>query len=297
MAPIDVSFTSNHVKLAAHLYVPDLFKQGQKLPGIVVLHPGGGVKEQTAGSYAQELTKQGFVTLTFDRTSQGASEGTPRCVEDPFASVEDTKSAVSFLSANDKVDPTRVGILGICAGGGYSISAAAADNRIKAVATVSMADVGLLFARSLPKETLDALVTQAGENRTEYAKGGEVKYLPYIPEIKDDSPVLMKEAADYYLTPRGSHKCSVNKFALFSYDTLAVYDSFSHIERIASRPLLLVAGADADTLEHSRIAFSKASEPKELHTIDGATHIDLYDRGVSEVSVKLTEFFKKHLQL
>ncbi|GJJ68144.1 uncharacterized protein EMPS_00490 [Entomortierella parvispora] len=292
MAPIDVSFPSNHVKLAGHLYVPTSYRQGEKLPGVIVLHPGGGVKEQTAGAYAQELANQGFVALAFDRTSQGASEGTPRCVEDPFASLEDAKSAVTFLSANDKVDPKRVGILGICAGGGYSIAASSTDSRVKAIATVSMVDVGLLFAGSLPKEVL---LAQSGENRIEYSKGGEVKYLPYIPEIKEDSIVLMREAADYYLTPRGGHKNSVNKFALWSYDTIAAYDSFSKIERLSPRPLLLVAGSAADTLDHSKMAFAKAGEPKELFTIGGATHIDLYDRKVGEVSVKLTDFFKKHL--
>ncbi|KAG0249000.1 hypothetical protein BG011_009677 [Mortierella polycephala] len=279
MAPIDVSFLSNNVKLAAHLYVPDSYKEGEKLPAIVVLHPGGGVKEQTAATYAEDLSNQGFITLAFDRRSQGSSEGTPKYVEDPFASIEDTKSAVTYLSTNGKVDLKRVGVLGICAGGGYAIAAASTDSRVKAIATVSMVDVGLLFARSIPKETLDALITQAGENRTEYAKGGEIKYLPYVPpEIKEDSPVLMREAADYYLTSRGSHKRSANK-----------------IERIAPRPFLLVAGADADTIEHSRIAFAKASEPKELYTVEGATHIDLYDRKVNQVAPKLTEFFKKNL--
>lgn len=105
----------------------------------------------------------------------------------------------------------------------------------------------------------------------------------------------MKEAVDYYLTSRGSHKRSVNRFALWSYDIIAAYDSFSRIERIASRPFLLVAGADADTIEHSRIAFAKASEPKELYTVEGATHIDLYDRKVNQVASKMTEFFKKSL--
>lgn len=295
MTPIDVSFPSNHVKLAGHLYVPESYKQGERLPGIVVLHPGGGVKEQTAGAYAQKLANQGFVTLAFDRTSQGASEGTPRCVEDPFASLEDARSAVSFLATNKKVDPKRVGMLGICAGGGYAIAASSTDNRVKAVATVSMVDAGMLFTASFPKETLNAFIVQAGENRTEYSNGGEVKYLPFIPEITEDSPVLMKEAADYYLTPRAAHKNSVNKFALWSYDTLSAYDSFSKIERISPRPLLMIAGTNADTIEHTRIAYAKAGEPKEFHTIDGATHIDLYDRKVDEVSVMLTDFFKKQL--
>ncbi|KAF8981880.1 hypothetical protein BGZ46_002172 [Entomortierella lignicola] len=296
MAPINVTFPSNNLKLAAHLYVPASYKEGEKLPAIVVLHPGGGVKEQTAANYAEALSNQGFIALAFDRRSQGESEGTPKYVEDPFASVEDTKSAVTYLTINDKVNPKRVGVLGICAGGGYAIATTSTDARVKALATVSMVDIGLLFAGSLPKETLDALIAQSGENRTEYAKGGEVKYLPYIPsDITDESPVLMKEASDYYLTSRGSHKASVNKFALWSYDSIAAYDSFAKIERVSPRPFLLVAGTNADTIEHSKIAFGKASEPKEFYTIEGATHIDLYDRKVDQVAPKLVEFFKKNL--
>ncbi|KAF9541007.1 hypothetical protein EC957_003586 [Mortierella hygrophila] len=295
MAPIEVTFPSNNVNLSGHLYVPASYKEGERLPGIVVLHPGGGVKEQTAGTYAAELSKHGFITLAFDRRTQGASEGTPRCVEDPYAAVEDAKCAVTYLTTNDKVDPKRIGMLGVCAGGGYAISTASADARVKAIAAISMADIGLLFAGSLPEETLSSLVAQAGENRTEYAKGGEVKYLPFIPPNVKDGPVLMKEAYDYYLTSRGSHTRSVNKFALWSYDSLVAFDAFARIERISPRPLLLIAGADADTLEHSRIAIAKAGKPSELFTIAGATHVDLYDRKVSDCAPKLTEFFEKRL--
>ncbi|KAF9433978.1 hypothetical protein BGZ76_008732 [Entomortierella beljakovae] len=297
MAPIEVSFPSNNLKISAHLYVPDSYKEGEKLPAIVILHPGGGVKEQTAGIYAKELASQGFITLTFDRRTQGASEGTPRCIEDPYASSEDAKSAVTYLTLKDKVDSNRIGILGVCAGGGYSIFAASTDKRIKAVGTVSMVCIGALFT-AVPEESLEALLVQSGEARTEYAKTGEVKYLPYLPAINQltaDSPVLMREGADYYLTPRGSHPRSVNKFALWSYDILSSYDSFAKIEMIASRPLLLVAGADADTLIHSQNAFGRAKEPKELYTIEGATHIDLYDVKVNKALPKLIEFYKKTL--
>ncbi|KAF9146726.1 hypothetical protein BGX20_006810, partial [Mortierella sp. AD010] len=196
-----------------------------------------------------------------------------------------------------KVDANRIGALGICAGGGYAISAASTDARVKAVGTVSMVCVGSLFT-AIPKDALDGLIVQSGEARTEYAKTGEVKYLPYLPSIDqltDDSAVLMKEGVDYYLTPRGSHPRSVNKFALWSYDTIITYDSFVKIDRISPRPLLLIAGTDADTIEHSRQAFARASEPKELYTIEGATHIDLYDRKAEKAAPKLTEFFKKHL--
>ncbi|KAF9144002.1 hypothetical protein BGX30_014091 [Mortierella sp. GBA39] len=281
MAPINVTFPSNNIKLAGHLYVPASYKEGESLPGIVVLHPGGGVKEQTSGTYATVLSKHSFIPLAFDRRTQRASEGTPRCVKDTYAAIEDAKSAVTYLAASDKVDPKRIGILGICAGGGYAVATASANARAKAVATVSMVDAGLLFAGSIPEETLTSLVAQAGENRTEYSKGVEVKYLP---------PVLVKETHDYYLASRGSHSRSINKFALWSYDTLVAFDALARIERISPRPLLVIAGTDTDTIEHSRIAIAKAGKPSEPFTITGATHVDLYDP-----VPKLTEFFKKSL--
>ncbi|KAF9933517.1 hypothetical protein BGZ65_004091 [Modicella reniformis] len=216
-------------------------------------------------------------------------------IEDPFGSVEDAKSAVTYLTCHEKIDANRIGYLGVCAGGGYSISAAATDPRVKAIGTVSMVCIGALFT-AVPKETLDVLIVQSGAARTEYAKTGQVMYLPFVPDqITDDSPVLMKEAYDHYLTPRGSHPRSVNKFALWSYDLIETHDTFAKIERISPRPLLMVAGANADTIAHSQKAFEMAKEPKELHTIAGATHVDLYDRKVNEVVPKLTEFYKKHL--
>ncbi|KAF9902928.1 hypothetical protein BX616_001757 [Lobosporangium transversale] len=297
MAPIEVTFPSANCKISALLYVPDSYKEGEKLPAIVILHPGGGVKEQTASLYAKELASQGFITLAFDRRGQGASEGAPKYLEDPYNAAEDTKSAVTYLSIHEKVDAKRIGMLGICAGGGYAIFSSSTDVRVKAVGTVSMVCIGALFT-AIPKEALDGLLVQSGEARTEYAETGEAKYLPYalpLDQQTDESPVLMKEAADYYLTSRGSHPRSVNKFLLWSYDSITTYDSFAKIDRISPRPLLLIAGSNADTLVHSQNAFEKASEPKELYKIEGATHIDLYDRKANQALPKLVEFYKKHL--
>lgn len=201
---------------------------------------------------------------------------------------------MTYLSTSDKVDASRIGALGVCAGGGYSLAAASADRRVKAVAGVSMVCTGRLFT-AVPKETLDALITQAGEARIEYAKTGNPKYFPYVAPLTNDSPVLMKEATDYYLTPRGGHPRSVNKFASWSYDILPSYDSFDKIERISPRPLLLIAGSTSDTLHFSETAIEKASGPKELFTIEGATHIDLYDRKADQAVPKLAEFYKSNL--
>src|SRR5262249_40001856 len=157
----NVTFESAGLQLAGHLYTPDETTSDRR-PGIVVSHPASGVKEQTAGRYAERLAHEGFVTLAFDAAHWGKSAGEPRFLEDPFRRIEDIKNAVTFLSLRDEVDPGRIGALGICASGGYAIPATATDHRIKAVATVSASDLGSWFRDGLGRtqnpEVLQALL-------------------------------------------------------------------------------------------------------------------------------------------
>ncbi|KAF9358142.1 hypothetical protein BGX34_009048 [Mortierella sp. NVP85] len=298
MSRSDVAFLSSNLKLAGHLYVPEGIAANTKLPAIVTVHPFGGVKEQTAGVYARDLSKElGCIALAFDRRHQGSSEGEPRQLEDPFGMVEDVKAAVTFLSTLDNVDPARIGVLGICAGGGYALAAASMDPRIKAVATVSGVDLGA-FIRTLGKETLRGIIAKGVQARTEYARTGAVNYLPIVPakeDINETTMDLMREAHDYYLTPRGQFETQFNRTAIWSYDSIVPYDSFAYLEWISPRPVLLVAGSEADTLHYSKIAYEKALEPKELYIVNGRTHVDLYDHGVPHVVPKLKEFFSQNL--
>ncbi|GHO61167.1 hypothetical protein KSC_000590 [Ktedonobacter sp. SOSP1-52] len=300
----NVTFPSAGLKLAGYLYTPD-DEASDRHPAIVVGHPGSGVKEQTAGFYAERLAGAGFVTLAFDAAYQGESEGEPHLLEDPFHRVEDVKAAVSFLSLRDEVDAEHIGALGICASGGYVVSAGATDHRIKAVATVSAADISSLFCEGIGREQgpeiLQGMLDAAGGARTEEAQGKPARRMQILPETGEEARAIGGQHGydgwEYYRTPRGSHPRSENYLVLRSIDLLAQFNAFGLVHLISPRPLLMIAGSEAATAYFTREAIDKAQQPKELFWIDGATHVDLYDKEeyVPTVVAKLDDFFGAHL--
>jgi len=300
----NVTFDSAGLKLAGHLYTPDDQTTARR-PAIVVGHPGSGVKEQAAGLYAQRLAEQGFVALAFDAAYQGESEGEPRGLEDPAHRVEDLKAAVSFLTTHDEVDHDRIGALGICASGGYALTAAATDHRIKAVATVSGVDIARQFRDGADgaqdPAVIQAMLDAAGSARTAEARGEGVETFPIFPDTAEQARALGGqhgfEGFEYYCTPRAQHPRSATSFTWTSVDHMASFDAFRFVGLIAPRPLLLIVGREAVTSWMSVEAFQNARGPKELHWIDGASHVDLYDKDqyVTPAVAKLTEFFTANL--
>jgi fermentation-respiration switch protein FrsA (DUF1100 family) len=254
---------------------------------------------------AKKLSEKGFITLAFDASYQGESEGEPRYLEDPFARVEDVKSAVSFLESRDEVDEQGIGALGICASGGYVPFAAETDRRVKAVATVSGVDMGDLFRKGLGNSmvpNLEQILEKSNEARIEEAKGQPPRLEHIVPntpeEVPKDAPTLFREGTDYYRTPRGQHPNSPNWFLLRSVDQIAEYSSYDHVDMISPHPLLMIAGTKADTRFFSEMAIEKANEPRELFLIDGATHVSLYDKKeyVDPAVEKMNSFFKQYLE-
>ncbi len=296
-----IQFKNGDINMAGNVYLPDGFDPSRRYSAIVVVHPGGGVKEQTAGLYAQRLAKQGFVALAFDASHQGASGGMPRLLDDPMKRVDDIYSAVDYLVTLPYVDAGKIGALGICAGSGHTIKATTMDRRIKAVATVSAVDVGAAARQgwegkaSVAEQlaTLEAVAQQ----RSAEAKGATPVYVPYVPNVGDTSaPRDLQEAADYYLTPRGQHPNAPNKMLLTSASYAISYTGFDRVETLLTQPLLVIAGTEAGSLWHSRELYAKAPGPKELFLVKGATHMDLYDGPGAETSArKLAPFFKSRL--
>ncbi|KAM3504497.1 hypothetical protein MY11210_008329 [Beauveria gryllotalpidicola] len=301
--PTKLTFSSFMLTISAELYAPVDGSPDRKGAAIVVSHPMTGVKEQTAAAYARALSAAGFFALTFDAGYQGESTGEPRGLEDPHQRVEDNKAAVTFLTTlKGKIDPERIGMLGICASGGYTSYAAQSDIRIKALGTVSAACVGRMtrnggLEESNSKESPAAIagaLKGAADWRTSHAANTKAEapkmFETEASAVPADAPPFFKAAAAYYGTKRGNHPRSNQRVPPSSYDLMIGYDSFNLQHLISPRPLLMVVGSKAETLHYSKTAIEGAKEPKELFVIDGKSHFDLYD-DLKQSAPKLVEFY------
>lgn len=297
-----VTFKNNNLIMAGNLYLPKNMDVNKKYPAIITVHPGGGVKEQTSGLYAQKMAEQGYVALAFDASHQGESEGEPRFLEDPGQRVEDIRSAVDYISTLTFVDAERIGLLGICAGGGYSLSAAQTEHRIKAVAVASAVDIGLTTRKGWDGKATVTSQIQALEvvakQRTAEANGAEPVYLNYVPEVIDSTTIPdMVEAHDYYRTPRAQHPNSTNRFLFTSVDKVMAFNAFDNLDNLLTQPALIIVGSNAGSRWQGELAYSMIQSQKELVVIDGATHMDLYDipKYVTQVVSEMKGFFGKNL--
>lgn len=298
-----ISFAAHGLRIAGILRLPE-GAAGQKNPAIVCVHPGGGCKEQTAGLYAEKLAEQGFVTLAFDASCQGESEGEPRFIENPYARVEDIRCAVDHLTTLDAVDETRVGVLGICAGGGYAASAAMTERRIRAVGTVAAVNIGRMYRESGdPLEALTAIARQ----RTAEARGAALLVAGWIPGSQEEREQAgltdqdFAEAVDYYRTARGQHPHSPNKLYYTSLDAVYGFDAFHLADRLLTQPLQIIVGGKAGAIgsfkDGHTLYETAASSKKDLFVLETVSHVDLYDQPapVKCAMEKLTAFYKENL--
>lgn len=303
-----VTYTLNGLKIAANVYTPAGYDATKGYPAVVVAHPNGGVKEQVAGLYAQRLAEKGYITIAADASYQGASEGTPRNVDKPFYRTEDIHGMVDYISSYPGVDATRIGALGICGGGGYTLNAAKSDKRFKAVATLSMFNSGQVRRNGFMNTQLDSIQTrlkEASDARAREAATGEVSYQGNTDtdaltgeSISKISTDLYREGAMYYgKTHR--HPNSTFRYTTSSLMDLMSWDATDNINLI-NVPLLMMAGEKADSLYMTEEAFEKATgtTDKELFKIPGATHIQTYfvPEYVDQAVARLTDFYGKNLK-
>lgn len=302
-----VTFENQYkMKVAGNLFVPKNLDRKARHPAIVVGHPMGAVKEQSANLYATKMAEQGFVTLSLDLSFWGESGGQPRNVVSPDIYAEDFSAAVDFLGTRPFVDRNRIGAIGICGSGSFVISAAKIDPRLKAIATVSMYDMGAAsrhaLQRSLTLEQRKKLIAAAAEQRDVEFTGGKVAYTSgTVHELKPDTHPIQREFFDFYRTPRGEFTPKGSSPELTTHPTLTSsvkfmnFYPFNDLETISPRPMLFVTGDGAHSREFSEDAYRLAAEPKELLVVPNAGHVDLYDRVELIPFEKLTSFFREHL--
>lgn len=287
------------IQLAGHLYLPKDFDGDTKYAAIVVSGPFGAVKEQASGLYAQELARRGFVTVAFDPSFTGESEGQPRYVASPDINTEDFSAAVDFLSLLDFVDVDKIGIVGICGWGGLALNAAAIDTRIKATVASTMYNMSRVntygYNDSMDEDSRYEMRKQLNAQRLEDAKNGTYSLAGGLPDVMpDDAPQFFKDYYAYYKTPRGYHKRSLNSNGGWNKTSALSFintPQLTYSDEIRNA-VLIVHGEKAHSRYFGEDAFKKLKgDNKELLIIPGASHVDLYDNFEKIPFDKIESFF------
>ena len=292
------------IDMIGDLYFPANYSPAKKYAAIIVGHPFGGVKEQTSGLHARKLAEIGYVTLAFDASYYGESGGYPRRMESPEVRVDDFSAAVDFLTNHPAVEADKIGVIGICGGGCYSVSATQIDHSIKALATISMYDMGRARRQGIgDTQTYQqrmSILDEIGRQRTAEYGGAARKDIRALPEkVDENTPKFAIDFLDYYDNPeRGQHPNSTGYYSYTSLAPMMNFFPFTQIETISPRPLLFIVGENAVSKYFSEDAYEKAAEPKELFVVPGATHVDLYDQPeyLKITLPKLDTFFKQYLK-
>lgn len=303
-----VTFKNQYkMNIAGNLYLPKDMDKSKKHAAIIVGHPMGAVKEQSADLYAVKMAERGFVTMSVDLAFWGGSDGQPRNAVAPELYAETFSAAVDYLGTGPFADREKIGAIGICGSGSFAISAAKIDPRLKAVATISMYDMGAAnrngLNHSLTLAQRKQIIADAAEQRYVEFQGCATKYTSgTVHEITEKSNPIEREFYDFYRTPRGEFTPAGSSPLLTTHPTLSSntkfmnFYPFNDIETISPRPLLFITGDQAHSKEFSEDAYKRAAEPKELYYVAGAGHVDLYDRVELIPFDKLESFFKANLK-
>lgn len=284
------------MEVVGTLFTPKNMVKGKKYPALIVGHPFRAVRQQAANLYATKMAEEGFVTLSFDQSFWGESEGNPRGAVLPDVYTENFSAGVDYLGTRSFVDQEKIGVIGVCASGGFSIAATKMDPRIKALATVAMYNMGDFFRTGLQhtrslEERNKVLEAAAAQRYIEFTTGKPSYTVghsgPISPEAQDSN--------DFYETERGKVPSNNRLTTMTSNVKFMNFYPFNDIDSISPRPILFVVGDKAPSRHYTDEAYELAKQPKELYVIKGATRLDLYDRMEVIPWAKLTGFFNKHL--
>ncbi|WP_416355854.1 alpha/beta hydrolase [Aureimonas phyllosphaerae] len=298
--------TQYRTTVAGNIFIPKDLDRSVDHAAIVVGHPMGAVKEQSANLYATKMAERGFVTVSLDLPYWGGSEGEPRNAVAPDLYAEAFSAAVDYLGKQDFVDRDRIGAIGICGSGSFVISAAKIDPRIRSIATVSMYDMGAAnrnaLQNSLSVEDRKAIIVAAAEQRWAEVDGAETAVAGGTDlELTSETHPIQREFYDFYrtergqVTPEGASAERTTKPTVTSNVKFMNFYPFNDIETISPRPMMFVSGDQAHSKEFSQKAYELASEPKELVWVAGAGHVDLYDRVDLIPFDRLETFFESSL--
>uniref|UniRef100_UPI00403F3DB6 alpha/beta hydrolase n=1 Tax=Candidatus Enterococcus willemsii TaxID=1857215 RepID=UPI00403F3DB6 len=304
-----VTIKGRHANIFGEIYFPENFDASKKYAAIVASHPTSSNSQQTSSIYAEKIAAKGFITITFDATYQGRSGGEPRNLEDPTVRAEDISSVIDYLVTLDYVDDSRIGAVGVCAGGGYTIHAAKTERRIKAVAGVAPANIGNTYRQNFsPEDKVIELLEQVGQQRTAEARGADQLVTNWIPNSKEEAEAAgmtdidFLEAVDYYRTDRGYSEYSPNLVTFTSFAQILGFDTNVLLEKLLTQPLQIIVGDKVGGFASYRNGFDvytrAASKEKDILVLPGVSHYDLYDQpnGVEPAVEKLDEFFTKYLR-
>ena len=304
-----ITYLLDGVAVAANVYTPADYDPQKSYAAVAVAHPNGGTKEQVAGLYAQRLAEAGFITIAADASYQGASGGTPRHLDVPAHRIEDVHGMVDILSVFPGVDKNRIGALGICGGGGYTLAAVQTDPRVKAVATLSMFNSGVVRKNGYGVTEPDPAaaqktLAQAAAARQKEVETGVIDLTPNMtetttPEEADKLPFDLYREGYYYYGKDYYHPNDTFSYTVSSLMDLVAFDATQNMDLI-TQPLLMIAGSRADSLYMTEDAFAKAAgtQNKELFLVPGATHIQTYwvKDYVDTIADKLASFFTANLK-
>lgn len=304
-----VRFENRGLPVVGDLHLPPDFDEGQSWPALVLATPGSSVKEQIGGVYARRMAERGFVALTFDPSYQGESGGEPRDREDPSVRIEDIRCAVDFLMTLPFIDEARVGLLALCAGGGYGINAALTDHRLRAIGTVVASDIGAAFRSFQSRPQLLETIAEVGRQRTAEARGAPARRDPWIPDslaeavaqgVTDEATL---EAVTFYRESDYRRPSSTNRLLFTSNGQILAFDAFSLVPELLIQPLLVIVGGRRGSTGQyeagERLHALSPAADKAFFVVEGAGHYDLYYKPeyVGPAVDQLAPFFARHLDV